>query len=189
MVTLSRWPFVVSVPVAEPCCMRASICPLGAVPTTWTLLAPRRPAAAACSTSAGDFSSRPLVGVLVVVEAPPHALAAMVTSTAIAVAAVQVRARRIRFNKIIPLTGVPSPARVTTTACAQEQPRYKGFQRRESFVHEPACVPASTRMMKFMQARRQGSRLARQLALGIASHQMPALLDVRPGQDSICDLP
>ena len=39
----------------------------------WTLLAVRRAAAAACSTSAGDFFSRPLAGGPVAVVAPPVA--------------------------------------------------------------------------------------------------------------------
>src|SRR5262245_16315105 len=78
-------PVGASVPVAEPCWMRASKCPLGPVPAMWTLLAACRAAAAACSTSAGDFFSRPLVGGPVAVVAPPHAPMATVTSAAVAV--------------------------------------------------------------------------------------------------------
>src|SRR5262249_28188657 len=64
-----------------------------------------------CSTSAGDFFSRPLVGGPVAVVAPPHALAATVTSAAIAVAALRARTRRMRFSKIIPLAAVPRSRR------------------------------------------------------------------------------
>src|SRR5215470_4341311 len=90
--------------------MRASICcPPGPVPTMWTLLAACRAAAAACSTSADDFFSMPLAGGPVAVVPPPHALTATVTSAAIAVTAVRANARRMRFIKIIPLTGVRAP--------------------------------------------------------------------------------
>jgi hypothetical protein len=81
--------------------------PLRPVPTMWTLLAACKAAAVACSTSAGDFFSGPLVGALVEVAAPPQALAVRVASAAIPVAAVTALARRISFIEIILLMLYP----------------------------------------------------------------------------------
>src|SRR5215813_10000872 len=105
IVTAICAPAGASVPVAEPCWMRASKCPLGPVPAMWTLLAACKAAAAACSTSAGDFFSRPLVGGPVAVVAPPHAPTATVTSAAVAVARIRARAWRMRVIDIIPPHG------------------------------------------------------------------------------------
>jgi hypothetical protein len=109
IVILTGAPDIVSVPVTELPWMRTSICALGLVPTRWTLLAPASAAAAFCRTSADDLLSRPLVGVLVAVVAPPHAPAVRVISAAIAVAAVKARARRISFIEIIPLADALRP--------------------------------------------------------------------------------
>src|SRR6266536_4913314 len=123
--------------------------PCGGVNTIWTLLAAPSAPAASCGTSAADFFSRPLVGVPVAVVAPPQALAVMVISAAIAVAAVEAEARRMRFIDH-PLAGVPR-ARVTTTGCAGNRPGNKGsFPRaRQSFMYELESLLASTKMMKF----------------------------------------
>src|SRR5215468_379951 len=79
IVTLACAPARVNVPVEEPSSMRRSRCPSAFVTTMWTLLAALRAAEASCSTSAGDFFSRPLVVVRAAVVAPPQALATMVT--------------------------------------------------------------------------------------------------------------
>src|SRR5262249_39939934 len=106
IVTLACAPARVNVPVEERSSMRRSRCPSAFVTTMWTLLAALRAAEASCSTSAGDFFSRALVVVRAAVVAPPQALATMVTSAGIAVAAVWAIRRRMKVIGIAPLGAV-----------------------------------------------------------------------------------
>src|SRR5262249_2238868 len=106
IVTLACAPARVNVPVEEPSSMRRARCPSAFVTTMWTLLAALRGAEASCSTSAGDFFSSPLVVVRAAVVAPPQALATMVTSAVIAVAAVRAIARRMKVIEIPPRAAV-----------------------------------------------------------------------------------
>jgi len=68
----------------------------------WTLAAVLRAPAAAFSTSAADFFSRPLVVGLLVVVAPLQALTAAMTSAAIKITAVRAIARQMRLIEIPP---------------------------------------------------------------------------------------
>jgi len=101
--------------------------PAAFVTTMWTLLAALRAAEASCSTSAGDFFSRPLVVVRAAVVAPPQALATMVTSAVIAVAAVRAIARRMKVIEI-PLARpcTVGPNRMRITECAHNRPGTRG---------------------------------------------------------------
>src|SRR5262249_20450093 len=105
IVTLACAPARVNVPVEEPSSLRRSRCPPAFVTTMWTLLAALTAAEASCSTSAGDFFSRPLVVVRAAVVAPPQALATMATSAAIAVAAGRAKARAGRGHRDPPSHG------------------------------------------------------------------------------------
>src|SRR5215475_9325349 len=101
-VTSTGTPPFSSVPVEELPVKRRSRRLLGLLTVMWTLAAVRRASAAAVSTSGADFFSRPLVVGLLVVVAPPQALAATVTSAAIKIAAVRAIARQMSLIEIPP---------------------------------------------------------------------------------------